>query len=98
MKFSTSLIIVALASFAAAAPSALVEKDTIEARANCDWAYNGNTPTKRGPGVLYSCSKTSFASQVVTSYVCYVSGTSGPYCCSGNLVQTSDGPMVGGCY
>ncbi|KAL0569329.1 hypothetical protein V5O48_012635 [Marasmius crinis-equi] len=89
--FATSLFIAAVASLVNAAPSPAPE---IEARANCDYAYNGNSPTKRGPGVLYSCSRTSF---VVTSYVCYV-GSGPTYCCSGDLVSTSAGPMVGGCF
>ena len=59
MKFSTYLIVAGLASFIATPPSALDEKDTIEAHANWDWAYNGNSPTKRGPRTLYNCSKAS---------------------------------------
>ncbi|KAG7087797.1 hypothetical protein E1B28_013738 [Marasmius oreades] len=100
MKFSTVSSLIAatcLALSVGAAPSAnpseLVERD-LEARASCSYAYNGSTG--RGAGTLYSCSSVSW---VISSYVCYVSSSSGGnWCCSGNLVQTSAGPMVGGCF
>ncbi|KAF9259290.1 hypothetical protein L218DRAFT_1003947 [Marasmius fiardii PR-910] len=101
MRFSTITSLIAATSFAltaVAAPSPypstdLVEKD-LQARATCSGAYNGNTPDKRGPGVVYTCSQVSW---VIFSYVCYV-GTGPTYCCSGDLQQTSAGPMVGGCF
>ncbi|KAG7087800.1 hypothetical protein E1B28_013741 [Marasmius oreades] len=100
MKFSAVSSLIATACLAlsvgaapSANPSELVEKD-LEARASCSYAYNGSTG--RGPGTRYSCSSVSW---VQFSYVCYVSSTtSGSWCCSGNLVQTSAGPMVGGCF
>ncbi|KIY72256.1 hypothetical protein CYLTODRAFT_418038 [Cylindrobasidium torrendii FP15055 ss-10] len=61
---------------------------------SCDNAYNGNTPSRRGPGIIYNCRKTSY---VQTSYVCY-EGAGPRYCCSGTEVYTSDGYMVGGCF
>jgi hypothetical protein len=69
MKFFTSSLIAAacLALSVGAAPSGLVEKD-LEARATCNYAYNGNTPDKRGPGQTYGCSKVSWVSNVDAHY------------------------------
>ncbi|KAL0063558.1 hypothetical protein AAF712_009567 [Marasmius tenuissimus] len=70
MKFITFVTAAALVLNAIAAPSPnpeaaptpaeLVEKDTLEARATCDYAYNGNTPSGRGPGQTYNCRKVSW--------------------------------------
>ncbi|KAJ8087779.1 hypothetical protein PM082_006616 [Marasmius tenuissimus] len=104
MKFITFVTAAALVLNAIAAPSPnpeaaptpaeLVEKDTLEARATCDYAYNGNTPSGRGPGQTYNCRKVSW---VQSSYVCYV-GSGSTYCCSGTPSSTSAGTMVGGCF
>ncbi|KAJ8087778.1 hypothetical protein PM082_006615 [Marasmius tenuissimus] len=104
MKFITFVTTAALILNAIAAPSPnpeaapalaeLVEKDTLVARATCNNAYNGNTPSRRGPGVIYNCSKVSWT---VFSFVCYV-GSGPSYCCSGIPQRTSAGTMVGGCF
>ncbi|KAL0063559.1 hypothetical protein AAF712_009568 [Marasmius tenuissimus] len=62
MKFITFVTTAALIFNAIAAPSPnpeaapalaeLVEKDTLVARATCNNAYSGNTPSRRGPGVI----------------------------------------------
>ncbi|KAK1217747.1 hypothetical protein PQX77_019589 [Marasmius sp. AFHP31] len=95
MKFLTFVTTAALALNAIAAPSPnpeaapvpaeLVEKDTLEARAMCNYAYNGNTPNHLGPGQTYNCRKVSW---VQSSYVCYV-GSGPTYCCSGTPSSTS---------
>ncbi|KAJ3506695.1 hypothetical protein NLJ89_g6729 [Agrocybe chaxingu] len=90
VSFTRILTIASLAVAAMAAPAPEPEAlDAVELveRATCNTAYGG-------AGTTYTCRKVSW---VITSYVCYV-GSGPTYCCSGNLVSTSDGPMVGGCF
>ncbi|KAK1219207.1 hypothetical protein PQX77_018083 [Marasmius sp. AFHP31] len=77
MKFITFVTAAALALNAIAAPSPnpeaapvpaeLVEKDTLEARATCNYGYNENTPNHLGPGQTYNCRKVTYV-RVVFAY------------------------------
>ncbi|KAF9042751.1 hypothetical protein BDZ89DRAFT_1034518 [Hymenopellis radicata] len=97
MHFSVFAAIVPIVTAALSMVAAAPAPEPDAAQSNCNYAYDGMSADKRGPGFTYSCKRVSFT---VTSYVCYIAnpGSGGQiYCCSGDRVQTSAGPMVGGC-
>ncbi|KAF9042739.1 hypothetical protein BDZ89DRAFT_1109426 [Hymenopellis radicata] len=79
-------LVAAALSTVVAAPSAPA---TDAVQYDCDNAYNGMTPSGRGPGYRYACWSVSF---VYSSYVCHVGGwgiVQDRYCCSGEVRYTS---------